>query len=220
MQMNKITLLIGDNQSVFRFGLKTLLCNKPEIEIIGEAADGESLVELAVNLKPDIVLTDLKMPLLDGLAATKVLLQSMPNCRIIALSSSVKDAVILQILEAGVMGYLVKSAEADEINEAIQTVYKRKPYFCKEIMPRLNDIISRNYSNAKSNFKEAFTEREIDIIRLICMEYTSKEIADKLYLSKRTVEGHRTKIMTKIGAKSIARVITYAIEYNIYSATT
>lgn len=217
MNMQKITLLIGANQKVFRVGLKSLLQYVPEFEIIGEANNDEVLVEKAIALKPDIVLTDIQMSVTDGLGATKELLNRLPESKIIALCSNVKDSTILHLLEIGTLGCLAKTADEVEIFEAIQTVYKGKPYFCKEILPQLNEIFTKKYNGGTPKYIIDFSNRERDIMQLICMEYTSKEIADKLYLSKRTVEGHRTKIMHKIGAKSIARIITYSIEYGIYN---
>jgi len=217
MNMRKITLLIGANQTVFRVGLKSLLQHIPEFDIIGEANNGAVLVEKAIALNPDIILTDIKLSVMDGFLATKELLKRLPDSRIIAMCSTVKDATILHLLELGVLGCLAKTADEIEIQEAIHTVYRGKPYFCKEVLPRLNEIFTKKYTGGTPRYIIDFSNRERDIMQLICMEYTSKEIADKLYLSKRTVEGHRTKIMHKIGAKSIARIITYSIEYGIYN---
>lgn len=215
MEKKSIRVLIVDDQHVFRLGLKALLHNMEGIEVIDEASDGVMMIKKAIEIKPDLILTDIKMPELDGIAATKELFKLVPDSRVIALSAYIKDDLILQMLESGAMGYLVKSAETKEIKEAIETVYNRKPYFCKEISVRLTDIVAKNYK-LPSKIEASFTEREIEIIRLICSGYTSKEIANTLHLSKRTVEGHRTRILDKIGAKSIAGIITYAIESGIY----
>ena len=217
MNMHKITLLIGANQTVFRVGLKSLLQQIPEFEIIGEANSGAVLIEKAVALKPDIVLTDIELLVIEDFETTKALLNQLPDSRLIAMCSKAKDATILHLLELGVLSCLAKTADEMEIYEAIQTVYRGKPFFCKEISPRLNELFTKKYTGGTPRYIVDFSNRERDIMQLICMEYTSKEIADKLYLSKRTVEGHRTKIMHKIGAKSIARIITYAIEYGIYN---
>ncbi len=215
MEKKSIRVLIVDDQHVFRLGLKALIQNMEGIEVIDEASDGLMMIKKAIEIKPDLILTDIKMPELDGIAATKELFKLVPDSRVIALSAYTKDDLILQMLESGAMGYLVKSAETSEIKEAIETVYNRKPYFCKEITLRLTDIVAKNYK-LPSKSEASFTERELEIIRLICSAYTSKEIANTLHLSKRTVEGHRTRILDKIGAKSIAGIITYAIESGIY----
>ena len=215
MEKKSIKVLIVDDQHVFRLGLKALIQNMEGIEVIDEASDGLMMIKKAIEIKPDLILTDIKMPQLDGIAATKELFKLLPDSRVIALSAYIKDDLILQMLESGAMGYLVKSAEADEIKEAIETVFNRKPYFCKETTSRLTDIVSKNYK-LPSKTEANFTDRELEIIRLICTAHTSKEIANTLHLSKRTVEGHRTRILDKIGAKSIAGIITFAIESGIY----
>ena len=215
MEKKSIRILIVDDQHVFRLGLKALIHSMEGIEIVGEASDGLMMIKKAIEIKPDLILTDIKMPELDGIAATKEVFKLLPDSRVIALSAYVKDDLILQMLEAGAMGYLVKSAEAHEIKEAIETVYNRKPYFCKETTARLTDIVAKNYK-LPTKIEACFSERELEIIRLICNAFTSKEIANTLHLSKRTVEGHRTRILDKIGAKSIAGIITFAIESGIY----
>jgi len=218
MEKKSIRVLIVDDQHVFRLGLKALIHKMEGVEVIDEASDGFMMIKKAVEVKPDVIITDIKMPQLDGIAATKELFRLIPDSRVIALSAYTKDDLILQMLESGAMGYLVKSADADEIKDAIETVFNRKPYFCKEITLRLTDIVTKNYK-LPSKTEASFTERELEIIRLICCAYTSKEIANKLHLSKRTVEGHRTRILDKIGAKSIAGIIIFAIESGIYKKT-
>ncbi len=210
-----IKVLIADDQCVFRIGLSALIKEMDGIELLDEAANGKILIEKALLLQPDVIITDIKMPELDGILATRELIKQIPNCKVIALSAYIKDDLILQMLESGAMGYLVKSASANEIKEAIETVNRHKPYFCKEITERLTEIVARNYK-LPEKATATFTERELDIIRLICKEFTSKEIGSQLHLSKRTVEGHRTRILEKIGAKSIAGLITYAYDEGIY----
>lgn len=208
-------MLIADDQRVFRVGLATLIQEMKGIELLDEAANGAILVEKALLLQPDVIITDIKMPILDGVSATKELIRQIPGSKVIALSAYVKDELILQMLESGAIGYLVKTADAEEIKEAIETVNQHKPYFCKEITQRLTEIVARNYKLPEKAVT-TFTDRELEIICFICKEFTSKEIANQLHLSKRTVEGHRTRILEKVGAKSIAGIITYAIDAGIY----
>lgn len=208
-------MLIADDQQVFRKGLSALLNEMPGIELLGEAGNGAELIEKSLLLKPNVIVTDIKMPILDGVSATRELLKHIPACKVIALSAYANDQLILQMLESGAIGYLLKSAEAIEIKEAIEMVNLNKPYFCKEITQKLTEIVAKNYKLPDKS-TASFTERELEIIRLICNEFTSKEIAGQLHLSKRTVEGHRTRILEKIGAKSIAGIITYALSVGIY----
>ncbi|MBR2648622.1 MAG: response regulator transcription factor [Sediminibacterium sp.] len=215
MEKKRIRVIIADEHSVFRAGLITVLKKIPIIEVVGEADNGETLIDKIGLLLPHIVITDIKMSNMDGITATKIITQRFPDVKVVCLSVLVKDDMILQMLEAGAIGYLTKSSNAEEIGEAILTVNEKKPYFCKIITERLTDIVTRNYQLPVNN-ETTFTDREIEIMRLICREFTSKEIAETLNLSKRTVEGHRTRIMDKIGAKSIAGIITFAVEQGIY----
>jgi DNA-binding NarL/FixJ family response regulator len=211
MERRNIRVLIADDHSLFRSGLKMLLSQFKNIEVIGEAANGQEMVRRSIELCPDVILTDIAMPVMDGICATRELVRRKQPGRVIVLSAFGREEPILQMLEAGALGYVMKSADSIEISEAISTVYNHKPYFCREITERLTEIVSRNYQSAiRTNI--AFTDREKEIMKLICHEATSKEIAHALHLSKRTVEGHRTRIMDKIGARSIAGIITYAVE--------
>ncbi|MCK9404143.1 MAG: response regulator transcription factor [Chitinophagaceae bacterium] len=215
MEKKNIRVLIADDHCLFRTGLRTLLAQVKNLEIVGEAINGQDLIRRSIELSPDVILTDINMPVMDGIMATRELVRRKINNRVIVLSAYGKEEPILQMLEAGALGYILKTADTAEISEAIYTVYQHKPYFCKEISERLTEIVSRNYLLPHKS-ELFFSEREKDIMRLICREYTSKEIAYSLHLSKRTVEGHRTRIMDKIGAKSIAGIITYALEKEIY----
>lgn len=211
MEKRVIKVLIADDHGVFRKGLKLLLSELQQVQVIGEASNGQELVRRCTELEPDVIITDISMPLMDGITATREIIRRKLPARVVVLSAFSGEEPILQMLDAGALGYVLKSAETSEIGEAISTVYHHKPYFCQAITEKLTDIVSRNYqSQPRANI--VFTEREKEIIRMICNEATSKEIAHSLHLSKRTVEGHRTRIMDKIGAKSIAGVITYAME--------
>ena len=214
MLQRNIWVMIADDHVLFRNGLRGLLSQIKNVEIVGEAVNGQELVRRSIELLPDVILTDIGMPVMDGVMATKELARRKINNRVIVLSAHGKEEPILKMLEAGALGYILKSADCDEISEAISTVYHHKPYFCREITEKLTQIVSKNYLPPPPDID--FTEREKEIIRLICRECTSKEIAFTLSLSKRTVEGHRTRIMDKVGAKSIAGIITYAVERGIY----
>ncbi|MBV9986764.1 MAG: response regulator transcription factor [Chitinophagaceae bacterium] len=211
MEKASIRVLIADDHGVFRTGLKVLLSQFKNVHVVGEAGNGQELVRRSAELSPDVILTDIAMPVMDGIAATRELVRRKFPSRVIVLSAHGREEPLLQMLEAGALGYLLKSADSVEISEAISTVYHQKPYFCREITERLTEIVSRNYQSPV-RAPVSFTDREKEIIRLICHEATSKEIAHALHLSKRTVEGHRTRIMDKVGAKSIAGVILYAVE--------
>lgn len=214
MFRRNIRVVIADDHCLFRNGLRNLLSQIRNIEVIGEAMNGQELVRRSVELSPDIILTDINMPLMDGIMATREIARRRPGTGVIVLSAYNKEEPILRMLEAGALGYVLKSADNEEISEAISTVSEHKPYFCKEVTEKLTEIVSRNYQ-LPPDADLHFSDREKEIMRLICREFTSKEIAYSLSLSKRTVEGHRTRIMDKVGAKSIAGIITYAFRSGI-----
>lgn len=218
MEKKNIRVLIADDHDIYRSGLRLLLTQMKNIEVIGEANNGQELLKQTIELSPDIILTDIGMPLMDGIAATKELIRRKTTSRVIVLSAHGNEEPILKMLEAGALGYLLKSADSFEISDAISTVYQHKPYFCRETTERLTEIVTKNYQHPVK-IEVTLTEREKEIMQLICREYTSKEIAFTLHLSKRTVEGHRTRIMDKVGAKSIAGIITYSIEQGIHRHT-
>jgi two-component system response regulator NreC len=214
-----ITVLIVDDHGVFRTGLKTLLAGVPRIQVLGEAVNGREMVEKALQLLPDVIITDVDMPVMTGIEATKELCKKIPYCRVLVLSVDAKEETVLKMIEAGAMGYILKNAEPDEIRDAIYMVNLYKPFFCKLITQMLTEIVSRHLKFPPRP-EVVFSEREKEIIKLICDEYTSKAIAFTLNLSKRTIEGHRTRIMDKISAKSVAGVIAYAFEKGIYKKAT
>ena len=214
MDGRKITVLIVDDHGVFRTGLRTLLATMPEIDILGEASNGQEMCEKAIELRPDVIITDIEMPVMSGAEATKELCKKIPYCRVLVITVDTKEETVLRMIEAGAMGYILKNAEPQEIRDAISAVDVYKPYFCKTVTQMLTEIVSRHLKFPRQEV--VFSDREKEIIQLICDEYTSKAIAFTLNLSKRTIEGHRTRIMDKIGAKSVAGVIAYAIENRIY----
>jgi two-component system response regulator NreC len=215
METRNIRVMIADDHLLYRSGLRSLLKQQKNVEIVGEADNGQDLLRRTIELTPDVILTDLSMPGMDGAMVTREIIRRKISSRVIVLSAFGREEPILKTLEAGALGYVLKSADALEITDAIRSAYHHKPYFCKEITEMLTDIVSRKHP-LPLQAHICFSEREKEIMRLICKECTSKEIASRMRLSKRTVEGHRTRIMDKIGAKSIAGVITFAVERGIY----
>lgn len=214
-KQTNIRLLIADSHELYLTGLKTLFSNYDEIEIVAQAQDGETLVEKVLQYKPHIVLTDTRLSKMDGLTATREIIKSLPDTRVIVLSQQTNNEQILKMLDAGIIGYLSKDTAQEEVVEGVRTVFAGKPYFCKEVTARLTEIVTQNYQ-LQPKVNATFTARELEIIGLICKEHTSKQIAILLSLSKRTVEGHRTRIMNKLGVRSIAGIITYAVENGLY----
>jgi DNA-binding NarL/FixJ family response regulator len=219
--MNKlapIKLIIADDHEIFRDGLRLMLQKQPEINLLAEAEDGKELIELVKHLQPDVVITDIKMPRMDGTAAAKHISEHYPAIGIIALTMFDEDDLIVDMLEAGAKGYLLKNADKHEMIEAVKSVYHNEPYYCKHTSHKLAQMVARSKFNPfKQNQKPEFNEREKEIITYICDGLTNKEIANKVFLSVRTIEGLRMKLLEKMNVKNTAGIIIYAIKNDLYS---
>lgn len=214
-----IKVIIADDHEIFRDGLKLMLQKQPDIQLLAEAEDGKELIEKTEQLKPDVVITDVKMPRMDGASATRYLTEHCPDIGIIALTMFDEEEQIIEMLESGAKGYLLKNADKNEIKEAIQSVYEQTPYYCKHTSHRLAQLVAKSKFNPyRQKPKLEFTDREKEIISYICDGITNKEIAEKIFLSVRTVEGLRMKIMEKMNVKNTAGIIIYAIKNGHYSA--
>ena len=217
--MNKagrISLVIADDHEIFRDGLALMLGKQETVLLAGQAGDGQELVRLVEETHPDMVLTDIKMPRLDGIAAARLLLQRYPGLKIIALSMFEEEDLIVEMLEAGARGYLLKNADKQEIMEAILTVKEGNIFYCKHTTARLASLIVRSKFDAHKKAQGLlFTDREKEVVRLICKQHTAQEIGDLLFLSKRTVEGYRTRILEKMDVKNTAGVVIFALKYGI-----
>lgn len=221
MKTKQIKIILADDHEIFRDGFKSMLRKQPSIEMIGEAANGDDLVKLTRQLLPDVVVTDIKMPKMDGLEATKIIAKEFPRMGIIALSMIDEESQIIDMMEAGAKGYLLKNAHKNEIVNAINAVYEGEVYYCDETSSKLSRLIAANEKIPfiRKKDKIEFSEKEIDVILLICEQLTNKEIAQRLNLSIRTIEGYRDRIQEKIGARNAAGIVVYAIKNNIYQLT-
>ena len=217
MRSENIKLAIADDHEIFRDGLKLMLEKAGCIDLVGEAANGMELIKLVKDKLPHVVITDIKMPGMDGVEATTHIRKHFPHIKVIALSMY-DEQLILEMLEAGAMGYLLKNSDKFEITDAVETVYEGNYYYCKHTSGRLAKLIAAQRNQIDNKNKEAeFSDKEIEIIQLICREYTNKEIGEKLFLSTRTVEGYRTKILQKMEAKNIVGIVVEAIRLGIYN---
>jgi DNA-binding NarL/FixJ family response regulator len=213
-----IKVIIADDHEIFRDGLRLMLQKQPHIHLVAEAEDGKELIAYTREYLPDVVLTDVKMPRLDGTAATKHIAEHYPHIGIIALTMFDEEDLIIDMLEAGAKGYLLKNADKDEIVTAIQSVYNQQPYYCKLTSHRLAQLVAKSKFNPyRQKQKPVFTDREKEIIGHICDGLTNKEIATHVFLSVRTVEGLRMKILEKMEVKNTAGIIIYAIKHDLYS---
>lgn len=213
-----IRIVLADDHEIFRDGFRVMLKKQTAVELIGEAGDGEQLIQLVREIQPDVVITDIKMPKLDGIQATKILSKEFPEIGIISLSMFDEENLIIDMLEAGAKGYLLKNAHKDEIIAAVEAVFKKQTYYCNHTSRKLTKMIAESSFNPhkRASQKPEFSDKEISVMRFICQELSNKEIASQLNLSVRTIEGYREKIQEKINARNTAGIVVYAIKNRIY----
>jgi DNA-binding NarL/FixJ family response regulator len=210
-----IRIVIADECAVFREGFETLLTNQGDIHIVGHASNGTELIQLVKKRNPNLVITGIQMQEVDGIEASRTLMRLFPELGIIAVSYRNEEAIVTQMLELGVKGYLLKSATKTEMVEAVKSVYRRDVYYCRATSKLLSRLAVKHYYSPQSK-KPLLTPKEHLIIKLICEEFSNKEIAEKLKLTCRSIESSRERILEKIGAKNMAGVIIYAIKNKIY----
>ncbi len=217
MYYSNINIVIADDHEIFLDGLSLMLSRQEGFKVCGRASNGQQLLEIVNREKPDIVLTDIRMPVVDGIQSTKQILAAHPGIGVIALSMFDEENLVIEMLEAGAKGYLLKNAHKNEIIDAVISVYQNKNYYCSQTSFLLASMIVRSKFNpyAHQQTPVVLNDREKTIIQMICEQKTTQEIADKIYLSKRTVEGYRVKILEKIQAKNIAGVVIFALKNNI-----
>ncbi len=214
--MPAINLAIADDHKIFREGLKATLEEYTDLNLMIEAANGIELVKQLAFKSPDVVLMDIKMPEMDGMQATAFIHENFGNVKVLALSMFNEDKYILDMMKAGASGYLLKNAEPQEIMDAILTVYKKGYYFNEHLSISLvKQFMEKSTLRGKGKEDTELNERETEVLKLICQEKQNTEIADKLFLSVRTVEGYRTKLFEKTGSKNIVGLVIYAIKKGI-----
>jgi DNA-binding NarL/FixJ family response regulator len=214
----KLRILIADDHEVVRRGLCTLLQTHEGWEICGEAKDGREAVEMARQTKPDVVILDVGMPNLNGLAATRLLAQQNPQQKIIVLTITDSDEVIREALDAGARGFVLKSDAARDLVSAVEALQRNRMFFT----PRVNDMVlagfldkGHNGTNGRAPKVPTLTPREREVVQLLAEGKSSKEVASLLNLSTKTAETHRSNIMRKLGFHSIRDIVVYAIKNNI-----
>lgn len=220
--MKKIKVLLADDHQLIRDGIKAILSHVKDIIIVGEAKDGKEVIEQTSALKPDVVIMDIAMPGISGIEATKIIKKDMPETKVLALTQHENDEYIYQILMSGGSGYLLKNTRKEEFIDAIHAVTAGERYFSKKI----SNLILQNYlkpDKPKATLKQGgadeivLTKREIEVIKLIAEENSNQEIADKLFISLRTVETHRRNIMQKLKINSVIALLKYAVQNGMIS---
>jgi len=218
--MDEIKVLLVDDHKVVRDGIKyTLNLQQKFLATIDEAEDGKQAVEKAKVFSYDIIIMDVRMPNKDGAQATKEIIRLNKETKILALSMYDDDFHILNMIKAGALGYIIKNAGAEELNNAINAVISGNKYYSNDVAMKLmgpyhDDLVERK-PRRKSSYKGVLSKREIEVLKLIAGEFTNEEISKKLFISKRTVDSHRQNIMNKLQVKNATGLIKYAMQNNL-----
>ncbi len=214
-----IKILIADDQSLFREALKTLLSAYPGLEIVGDASNGEEALRLAFTLAPDVVLMDLRMPVMDGVEATRKIVKLGKNIKVIVLTTFDEDETVFDGLRAGAVGYLLKDVSADKLIEAIRTAAKGEYFLLPSITAKVVSEFSRisrpAVSDQQKTLADPLSNREVEILRYVATGASNKEIADTLVISEGTVKNHLSSILSKLGVRDRMQAVLKAKEYGI-----
>lgn len=214
--MKKIKIAIADDYKIFREGLKVSLAQDESMEVLFEVDNGEDLMKELENFSPDVIIMDLKMPIMDGMEATQLIRKKYNKIKVLVVSMYDNDKFIIHLMEIGANGYLLKNAEPEEIRKAIYAVHENGYYF--------NDLVNKALlkklvlrTNIKPSFNEnvELTERELEVLKLICEEKTASEIGKEIFLSPRSVEGIRQRLIEKVGVRNTAGLVMFAAKNGI-----
>src|SRR5882762_6396942 len=210
--MKKIAVLLVDDHTVVRQGLRALLAAEGDIEVVGEAENGRQAVMLARKTPPDVVVMDVAMPLLNGLEATRQILKSLPATKVLVLTSYGDEDCVAQMMQAGASGYLIKQTAANDLLKAIREVQKGNAFFSPAIAKRLRDQCREAFTTGQSPRKAGeLTSREAEVLQLIAEGFSNKQTAAELSISIKTVEKHRQQVMNKLNIHDVAGLTRYAI---------
>ncbi len=203
-------IIIVDDHTLFRNGLKILLNNLKNYRVVAEASNGKEFLELLETIHPDLVLLDIEMPVMDGIEAAGIALRKYPGLKIITLSMYGEEDYYYQMVNAGVKGFMLKNSDIKEVKTALETVFEGGSYFSSELLENLVNNLKTIKKDKESHSE--LSERELEILVLICQGYSNQEIADQLFISKRTVDKHRANILEKSDSKNTAQLVVYAIK--------
>lgn len=208
-----IRVVLVDDHSVVREGLRMFLGRDPELTVVGEAANGEEAIHVARQLHPDVVLMDLLMPVLDGIAATATIRKELPDIEVIALTSVLESATVVGAVKAGAIGYLLKDTQAPDLRRAIKAAASGQV----QLSPQASAYLMREVQDRTNETAEQLTERETEVLRLLSQGQSNKEIASHLQIVEDTVKTHIRHILAKLGVQSRTQAVLYAIRCGLVS---
>ena len=208
----KIKVIIVDDHEIFRNGLKMVLGKLKYVEVAGEATDGKEFIDMLDDVNADIVLMDIEMPELNGVEATKIALKKKPKLKVIALTMFGEDEYIQSMLDAGAKGFLMKNINKETLDKAIQTVNNGGNYYSEELFDFFTKQLTKEKEPEKKEDKLNLTRREKEILQLLCEGLSNREIAEALFISERTVLGHKTNLLTKTNTKNSLALMAFAIK--------
>lgn len=206
----KRKVIIVDDHTLFRNGLRILLNTLEDYQVVAEAANGKQFLELLEKSMPDLVLLDINMPVMDGIEAATIAQKLYPDLKIITLSMYGEEDYYYKMVNAGVKGFVLKNSDIKEVKTALDVVYDGGSFFSSELLQNL--VNSLKSSSKSKEFHAELSEREMEILILICQGLSNQEIGDKLFISKRTVDKHRANILEKSESKNTAQLVVYAIK--------
>lgn len=213
-EQKMIRVLVVDDHAILRDGLKALLQNEPDIEVVGEAGTGREALKLTRKLRPNVVLMDISMPDMTGLLATEVIKQGYPEVKVIALTIHESETYLKRMMQVGADGYVVKKAAAQELTTAIRTVMQGGVYIHPDIAKQLASELTETQP-AKQEQQKQLSEREWQVLRLFALGYTNRQIADRLALSVKTIETYRARIVDKLGIRTRVELVRYALQHGL-----
>jgi two-component system, NarL family, response regulator NreC len=214
MSIEPVRVLIADDHTIVRSGVRLLLNAEADMRVVGEALDGREALELTESLRPDVVLMDIAMPVMDGLEATRLLKERFPHVHVIVLTMHRSDEYFFEMLKAGASGYILKAAKPGELVDAVRIVAKGQVFLYPTMAKKLlSDYLNRAESGSEG--AQDLSPREKEILRLLAAGHSNKEIADKLVVSPSTIHSHRTNLMRKLGLSSRHELFQYARKHGL-----
>lgn len=208
-----IKVLLVDDHEMVRIGLSAVLGTEEDIEVVGEASNGQDGIRLALEYRPDVVLMDLVMDGMDGIETTKKLLKQMPECKVIVLTSYVDDEKMYPAIEAGAFSYLLKTSRAQEIAQAIRAAVQGRSVLESQVASKIMNRFRQPKQESAAH--EQLTEREMEVLRLIAKGKSNQEVADELYIGIKTVKFHVTNILAKLGVEDRTQAAIYAVKHGL-----